>query len=191
MNLVEVLVYLDDIIVFGKTLEEHEARLEKVFSRLCEQGLKLSLEKCQFYRTSVTYLGHVVSARGVATDPKKLEAITSWPRPRTVTELRSFLGFCSYYRRFVESFATIARPLNELLQKVTEEDDGVAWKMKTSGARRKGESVQGQWTSLCEGAFKRLKKNLTEDPVLAYADPSLPYELHVDASRDGLGGVLY
>lgn len=87
MNLVEVLVYLDDIIVFGKTLEEHETRLEKVFSRLCAEGLKLSLEKYQFYRISVTYLGHVVSAGGVATDLKKLEAVTSWPRPRTVTEI--------------------------------------------------------------------------------------------------------
>lgn len=121
--------------------------------------MKLSLEKCQFYRTSVTYLGHVVSAGGVATDPKKLEAVTSWPQPKTVTELRFFLGFCSYYRRFVENFATIARPLNELLHKVTEEDDGSGLKTKKSGARRKGESVQDQWTHLCEEAFKRLKKN--------------------------------
>lgn len=92
MNLIKVLVYLDDIIVFGKTLEEHEAQLEKVFVWLHKEGLKQSLEKCQFYRTSVTYLDHVVSAGGVATDPKKLEAIRTWPRPRTVTELRSFLG---------------------------------------------------------------------------------------------------
>lgn len=97
MNLIEVLMYLDDIIVVGRTLEEHEAWLEKVFTQLHEAGLKLSLEKCQFYRTSVMYLGHVVTAGGVAMDPKKLEVITTWPMPRTVTEIRSFLGFCSYY----------------------------------------------------------------------------------------------
>uniref|UniRef100_A0A8C5LMT5 ribonuclease H n=1 Tax=Leptobrachium leishanense TaxID=445787 RepID=A0A8C5LMT5_9ANUR len=84
MNLIEVLVYLDDIIVFGKTLEEHEQRLEKVLKRLHEEGLKLSLEKCQVCLPSVTYLGHVVSAEGVSTDPRKLEAVASWPRPRNV-----------------------------------------------------------------------------------------------------------
>lgn len=92
--MIEVLVYLDDIIVFGQTLEEHEERLEKVLKRLHDEGLKLSMEKCQFYKPSVNYLGHIVSEEGVATDPKKLEAVTSWPRPTNVTELRSFLGFC-------------------------------------------------------------------------------------------------
>lgn len=102
MNLVE-----DDIIVFRRTLGEHKSRMEKMFSHLHEEGLKLSLEKWQFYRTSVTYLGHVVSAGGVATDPQKLEAVTTWPRPRTVTELRSFVEFCSYYLRFVANFSKI------------------------------------------------------------------------------------
>lgn len=110
MNLVEVLVYLNDIIVFGRMLEEHAAWLKKVFQRLHAEGLKLSLEKCQFYQTSVTYLGHVVSAEGITTDPQKLEAVTSWPRPNTVTELRSFLGFCSYYRRFVKNVSQRAGP---------------------------------------------------------------------------------
>ena len=193
MNLIEVLVYLDDIIVFGRTLEEHEERLEKVLKRLYEEGLKLSPEKCQFYQSSVHYLGHIVSAEGVSTDPEKLDAVTSWPRPTNVTELRSFLGFCSYYRRFVEGFAKIARPLNELLR--TEGEDDVPELVKpvkpAMGPRKPKESIQDQWTSKCEEAFIQLKKSLTTAPVLAYADPSKPYELHVDASRDGLGGVLY
>uniref|UniRef100_A0A8C5LZN7 ribonuclease H n=1 Tax=Leptobrachium leishanense TaxID=445787 RepID=A0A8C5LZN7_9ANUR len=193
MNLIEVLVYLDDIIVFGKTLEEHEQRLEKVLKRLHEEGLKLSLQKCQFCLPSVTYLGHVVSAEGVSTDPRKLEAVASWPRPRNVTELRSFLGFCSYYRRFVGGFAKIAQPLNKLLQKeTTKEGCKVSDKNPSApGPRKARESIQGEWTSQCEGAFVKLKESLTRAPVLAYADPHKPYELHVDASREGLGGVLY
>lgn len=192
MNFIEVLVYLDDVIVFGKTLEEHEERLEKVLQRLKEEGLKLSLEKCQFYQNSVNYLGHVVSAEGVSTDPKKLEAVTTWPRPRSIKELRSFLGFCSYYRRFVEGFASIAKPLNELLQ-VEDEDIPESHQKATParGGRKSGESIETEWTPRCEEAFCKLKLSLTNAPVLAYADPGKPYELHVDASREGLGGVLY
>uniref|UniRef100_A0A8C5WE77 ribonuclease H n=1 Tax=Leptobrachium leishanense TaxID=445787 RepID=A0A8C5WE77_9ANUR len=163
MNLIEVLVYLDDIIVFGKTLEEHEQRLEKVLKRLHEEGLKLSLEKCQFCLPSVTYLGHVVSAEGVSTDPRKLEAVASWPRPRNVTELRSFLGFCSYYRRFVGGFAKIAQQLNKLLQKEDAEEGHKATDRNSSapGPRKARESIQGEWTSQCEGAFVKLKESLS------------------------------
>ncbi|XP_068118921.1 uncharacterized protein [Hyperolius riggenbachi] len=193
MHLVEVLVYLDDIIVFGRTLEEHEERLEKVLDRLWEEGLKLSLEKCQFCMPSVTYLGHVVSAEGVATDPRKLEAVTTWPRPKTVSELRSFLGFCSYYRRFVEGFAKIARPLNELLKNYGEEDDSKPpnHSQSAKGPQKSKEAIEDEWTYECEQAFEKLKWGLTHAPVLAYADPARPYELHVDASREGIGGVLY
>lgn len=93
MNFLEVLVYLNDLIVFGRTLKEHEEWLLKVLDRLRDEGLKLSLDKCQFGRTSVNYVGHIVSQDGIATDPSKIEAVVSWPRPQTVTELRSFLGF--------------------------------------------------------------------------------------------------
>ena len=193
MHLIEVLVYLDDLIVFGRTLEEHEQRLEKVLKRLHEEGLKLSLEKCQFCLPSVTYLGHVVSAEGISTDPKKLEAVASWPRPRNITELRSFLGFCSYYRRFVEGFAKIAQPLNTLLRMEGAEDESMPFEPGSSahGIRKPRESIQEEWTDQCERAFLQLKGSLTQAPVLAYADPAKPYELHVDASREGLGGVLY
>ncbi|CAM5082570.1 unnamed protein product, partial [Eretmochelys imbricata] len=114
MNLLQVLVYLDDLIVFGRTLEEHEERLLKVLDRLEDYGLKLSIDKCQFCRTSVKYVGHIVSQEGVSTDPDKIEALTTWPRPSNYRELKTFLGFSGYYRRFVKNYATIVKPLNDL-----------------------------------------------------------------------------
>uniref|UniRef100_A0A4W5KP85 ribonuclease H n=1 Tax=Hucho hucho TaxID=62062 RepID=A0A4W5KP85_9TELE len=182
MNLLEVLVYLDDLIVFGRTLEEHEQRLLKVLDRLKSEGLKLSLDKCQFCRTSVNYVGHVISQNGVATDPSKIEAVTTWPRPETVTALRSFLGFCGYYRRFVKDYSKVSYPLNQLLcgylpsakkgRKSKEEEKAYLNPSKPFGSR---------WDEKCESAFETLKESLTKAPVLAFADPQLPYVLHVDA----------
>lgn len=206
MNLLEVLVYLDDIIVFGRTLEEHEERLLKVLDRLKDEGLKLSLDKCQFCRTSVTYLGHVISRDGVATDASKKEAVETWPRPDNITKLRSFLGFCGYYRRFVKDYSRICFPLNQLLQGcVTASQPGKKAQIGKGKAQDKegkedkdtkmffhpSEPFGSRWDEQCEKAFESLKKSLTEAPLLAFADPNLPYTLHVDASREGLGGVLY
>ncbi|KAJ7996783.1 hypothetical protein DPEC_G00240600 [Dallia pectoralis] len=114
LHLSEVLVFLDDVIVFSQTLEEHEARLLKVLHRLKSYGLKLSPEKCQFFRSSVKYLGHIVDAQGVHTDPDKVSALRDWPRPGNREELKRFLGFSGYYRRFVEGYSKIAKPLNAL-----------------------------------------------------------------------------
>ncbi len=113
INLKEVLVFLDDLIVFSQTLEEHERRLLRVLSRLKEYGLKLSPEKCRFFQTSVKYLGHIVSKHGVETDPEKIEAIKTWPCPKNLKELRSFLGFSGYYRRFIKDYAQIVKTINE------------------------------------------------------------------------------
>lgn len=190
MNLLEVLVYLDDLIVFGATLEEHETRLLKVLDRLRDEGLKLSLDKCQFCQPSVTYVGHIISQEGVSTDPKKTEAVTTWPRPSTVTALRSFLGFCGYYRRFVKDYSKVAHPLNQLLS-------GYPPAAKTCKGKQEkpylnpSEPFGSRWDDQCEAAFEELKRRLTQAPVLAFANPQLPYVLHVDASREGLGGVLY
>ncbi|XP_041419675.1 uncharacterized protein LOC121393898 [Xenopus laevis] len=169
------IVYLDDIIVFGSTLEEHDIRLFNVLEHLRQEGLKLSLDKCKFARKSVRFVGHIVSADGVDTDPEKVAAVLSWPKPSNVTELRSFLGFCGYYRRFVEGYSKIAHPLNGLL------------KVRSSVASQ----FQNNWSLECEEVFQTLKKKLTEAPVLAYADPQKPYVLHVDASYEGLGGILH
>ncbi len=114
LNRKEVLVFIDDLIVFSRSLEEHEARLIQVLKRLREFGLKLSPEKCKFCQTSVRYLGHIVSQHGVETDPAKVEALKTWPRSKDLKELRSFLGFSGYYRRFVQDYSKIVKPLNDL-----------------------------------------------------------------------------
>lgn len=116
MNLLEVLVYLDDLKVFGRTLEEREERLLKVLHRLKEAGLKISLDKCQFGQSKVKYVGHIVSAEGVATDPAKIKTVLTWPQPTNLKTLRSFLGFCGYYRRFIVNYSAIVRPLTDLTQ---------------------------------------------------------------------------
>lgn len=114
MNLKEVVVFLEDLIVFSTTLEEHEVRLMKVLERLREYGLKLSPEKCKFFHSSVRYLEHVFSQHGVETDLEKTATLKTWPVPQNLKELRSFLRFYGYYRRFVKGYSSIVKPLNDL-----------------------------------------------------------------------------
>ena len=109
------IIYLDDIIVFSRTPEEHLHRLKAIFNKLEAAGLKLKPSKCDLFKQQINYLGHVVSKEGVSTDPKKIKAVTELPQPSTVTEVRSFLGFVSYYKRFVSNFSKVGKPLNKLL----------------------------------------------------------------------------
>ena len=164
----QCLVFLDDIIVFSKTFSEHLDILREVFNRLKTANLKLSPGKCILLQDKVNYLGHVVSADGVGTDPKKIESIVEWPTPRTVRDVRSFLGLCSYYRRFVKNFATIAKPLHSLTEK----------------------GVPFDWSGECENAFKELKRALTEAPILNYPIEDGDFVIDTDASNVGVGGVL-
>ena len=162
------LVYLDDVLVIGHSLEEHHRNLREVLERIRTAGLRLKPKKCRFAQTKVEYLGHIVSASGVSTDPKKLEAVRSFPTPTDVRTLRSFLELASYYRRFVRNFSQVARPLHLLTRK----------------------DVPFEWTPEYQQAFEQLKTLLTSSPVLTYPDFSKPFILETDASGAGLGAVL-
>ena len=190
-NLKEVLVFIDDIIIFSDTLEEHESRLLKVMQRLKEYGLKLSVEKCKFFQTSVRYLGYIVSADGVETDPDKIQALKTWPQPRTLKELRSFLGFSGYYRRFIKGYSQLVKPLNDLT---------AGYPPLHNRGKKTGQSPQyhnpkepfgSRWTPACQQAFETLIETLSTAPVVGFANPKLPYTLHTDASTTGLGAALY
>lgn len=177
-----LLLYLDDIVVFSSTVEQHLQRLDVVLARLKQERLKAKLSKCTFFQPEVRYLGHIISANGVATDPSKIEAVAKWQPPQTVSELRSFLGFASYYRRFVEGFATLAAPLHRLIAEL----GGT----KSRRVQRSPQLSPEHWKEELKDCFETLKTKLTNAPVLAYADFSLPFILEVDASYGGLGAVL-
>ena len=107
------IIYLDDIVVFSKNPEEHLERLEAVFEKLSKAGLKLKPSKCDFFKERIAYLGHIVSKNVIETDPAKISAVQQWPIPTIVTQVRKFLGFTNYYRKFLHNYAKVARPLNE------------------------------------------------------------------------------
>ena len=181
LHLTYCLLYLDDIVIYSKTFEEHLVRLEAVFSRLREAGLKLKPSKCRFFQKKIKYLGHMVSEDGVHTDQEKIEAVKEWPLPKTSKQVQRFLGFVGYYRKFVHNFSKIARPLHEIT-------DGGNPKEKLPRTKR---ASKFHWGTPQQHAFDQLKKALVEAPVLAYADFHKPFVLHTDASGDGLGAVLY
>ena len=173
------IVYLDDIIIFSDTKEEHLKRLEAVFHKLSAAGLKLKPSKCFFFREEIEYLGHVVSGKGIATNPKKVEAVTKWPTPKTVYNVRSFLGFVGYYRRFIKDFSKIAKPIREVITGLENQ------------SKRTAKKTFVEWTEAADSAFEHLKKLCTSTPILAYPDYKLPFVLHTDSSSEGLGAVLY
>ena len=179
LNMNWCIVYLDDVIVFSKTPDEHLERLEAVFQKLSAAGLKLKPSKCTFFKTEITYLGHLITSEGVATDPKKIEAVIKWPRPKTVHDVRSFLGFVGYYRRFIKGFSALSRPLYDLTKGLE------------SHSKKLAKRTYVEWTEKEEQAFLALKEACTSAPVLGYPDYSIPFILHTDSSTDGLGAVLY
>ena len=179
LNMNWCIVYLDDIIIFSDTKEEHLKRLEAVFQKLCAAGLKLKPSKCFFFKEEIEYLGHVVSGKGISTNPKKIEAVSKWPTPRTVYDVRSFLGFVGYYRRFIKNFSRITKPIREVITGLENQ------------SKRAAKKTYIEWTDAADVAFENLKTMCVSTPILAYPNYQLPFTLHTDSSTDGLGAVLY
>ena len=188
--------YLDDVIVFSKTFEEHVEHLHIVLNRLSSRGVKLKLSKCQFFQREVCYLGHVVLEYGYKPNTSKLAAVTSLSErpPKNIGELRKLIGLLSYYRKYIPGFAKLAKPLTDLLRQDRDGEDN-----STKLAHKKGSSKGGQlpsaaeirWGSNHQRSLEALVNCLTSPPILAYPDFSRDFVLHTDASQDGLGAVLY
>ena len=179
LNMNWCIVYLDDIIIFSDTKEEHLKRLEAVFQKLCAAGLKLKPSKCFFFREEIEYLGHVVSGKGISTNPKKIEAVSKWPTLKTVYDVRSFLGFVGYYRRFIKNFSRITKLIREVITGLENQ------------SKRSAKKTYIEWSDAADVAFEHLKAMCVSTPILAYPDYQLPFTLHTDSSTDGLGAVLY
>lgn len=163
-----VFVYMDDIVIATPTFQKHLEVLEEIFRRLREASLYLNVEKCQFVRPELRYLGYVVDDSGLHVDPEKIESIVNFPRPRKVREVRRFLGMASWYRRFIQGFSTLVSPITTLLKK----------------------SSKWEWSPKAEESFCQIKERLACAPVLVCPDFSKPFILQTDASNVGLGGVL-
>ncbi|KAH9658749.1 Endonuclease [Citrus sinensis] len=163
-----VIVFIDDILVYSRSQEEHEEHLRTILQTLRQKQLYAKFSKCEFWLDKVVFLGHVISAEGIYVDPQKIEAVVNWERPTNVTEVRSFLGLAGYYRRFVEGFSKIAIPLTRLTRK----------------------NAKFQWNDDCEKGFQELKACLTSAPVLTLPSGNEGFVVYSDASRQGLGCVL-
>ena len=163
-----VIVFIDDILIYSGSKEDHEEHLRVVLQILREDQLYAKFSKCQFWLDSVAFLGHVISAEGVNVDPQKIEKIVNWKPPTNVTEIRSFLGLAGYYRKFVEGFSKLVAPLTKLTRK---EENFV-------------------WSEACQQSFDELKRKLTSTPVLTLPSGQEGYTVYCDASRQGLGCVL-
>ena len=174
MHLNWCIIYLDDVIIFSKTPEEHIERLRGVLQKLRNAELKLKPSKCEFLKDRISYLGHIVLKNGVETNPKKIQVILDWPRPQTVYHVRSFLGFTNYYRKFLYLYSQIARPLNDLIL----------------GENAKKKSFPVKWGPEQQNAFDKLKGLCSQAPILAYADYKKLFRVYTDASEIGLGVVI-
>ena len=163
-----VVVFVDDILIYSNGEEEHKDHLRAVLQWLRDHQLYTKFSKCEFWLKKVGFLGHLLSAEGIAVDPSKVKDVLDWVPPTTVTQIRSFLGLAGYYRRFIEGFSKIAKPMTELLKKDT----------------------KFKWTKDYEKSFNELKIRLTTAPVLTLPNIYCIFDVYCDASRQGIGCVL-
>jgi hypothetical protein len=163
-----VVVFIDDIMVYSKNEEEHEQHLHIILQWLRDHQLYAKFKKCAFWLKEVPFLGHVISAEGIAADPSKVQEVLDWKCPRSVTQIRSFLGLAGYYRRFIPNFSKVAKLMTKLLEK----------------------DAKFKWSPQCEEAFLTLKKLLTTAPVLVQPDIDQLFDVYCDASGTSIRGVL-
>jgi hypothetical protein len=163
-----MVVFIDDILIFSKNEEEHDKHLRLVLQKLKENQLYAKLNKCEFWLEEVSFLGHIISEGGISVDPSKVKDVLSWRTPQNVFDIRSFLGLAGYYRRFIEGFSKISKPMMELLAK--------------------GKTFE--WMPRCEASFQELKKRPTTALVLTMPDMEKPFLIYCDASDQGLGCEL-
>lgn len=167
-----IFTYLDDILVVSEDFDSHLRLLAEVKEKLQDAGLTINLEKCDFFKTSLKFLGYIVGSNSLRTDPEKIESMINYPRPKNTTEVKRFVGLCSWYRRFIKDFSTLMSPINDLLK-----------------GRKKGQSIQ--WTTAAEESFVKIKQLLVSTPILSQPDFTQRFYIASDASNTGLGGVLY
>ncbi|XP_056094233.1 uncharacterized protein LOC130072931 [Rhinichthys klamathensis goyatoka] len=155
-----VIVYIDDILIYSDTLNDHVQHVRVVLQRLLEHQLYAKIDKCEFHQTSTAFLGYVISPEGIAMDEGKARAVLEWPQPATLKELQRFLGFSNFYRRFIRNFSSVANPLTSLIKK---------------GINRL------PWNGSATQAFHHLKQRFATAPILSYSDPQRPFVVEVDA----------
>ena len=176
-------MYIDDVIIYSTTEDEHIKHLDDVFATLSRFGLRLRPAKCKLLKDKLTFLGHQISAQGVTKDPEKVSAVRDYKTPTSVQELRRFLGTCGFMRRYLRNFAIIAKPLTDLLV-------GYSNKKKNRAVNRKLEKQRWHWKPEHEDSFNQLKKAICEEVILKYPDFTQPFRIQTDASRTGLGAML-
>ena len=162
------LAFVDDIIVFSETYDDHLKHLQEVFDRLRKANLKLKISKCDFIKKKLNYLGHIISDEGISVDPEKVSVMKNLKPPENIRDVRSFLGMTSYYRKYVPNFSKIAKPLTALTRK----------------------NARFKWSDEAQTAFETLKEALLQAPILAFPDISKPFKLYTDASQYAMGAVL-
>ncbi|GJY10096.1 putative reverse transcriptase domain-containing protein [Tanacetum coccineum] len=163
-----VIVFIDDILIYSKNKQEHEEHLKQILELLKKEELYAKFSKCEFWISKVLFLGHMIDSEGIHVDPAKIEAIKDWTSPKSPTEIRQFLGLAGYYRRFIEGFSKIAKPMTKLTQK----------------------KVKFEWGDKQEAAFQLLKQKLCSAPILALPEGSEDFIAYCDTSKKGLGAVL-
>jgi hypothetical protein len=163
-----VIVFIDDILIYPKSAQEHEQHLRVVLEKLRGHKLYAKFSKYEFWLEKVAFLGHILTTEGLAVDPEKVAAVSNWQQPTNVTEIRSFLGLAGYYQRFIERFSKVDRHMKELLRK----------------------DRKFTWTDSCEKSFQEVKRRLTTAPVLTIQDIQQDIVIYCDALRQGLGCVL-